>query len=410
MRIGTKWVHFGSTSREIRVIAVARRKLPGSVYQRGEGDWVAQIYVNGKKVRRYAQSERAANEKLRLLRKEGPGTAPARSRSLTVVQLLDDWAEHSLPVSGVKESTMRTYRNLITSPLTPTLGDVRLADFSPREAERWLQRLNAFRARDRHPKPTKKDPHPKAIPGKPLSQSTKRQAFAVLSLALKAAVRDGLLATNPLSDIDRPRKQRVEVPVMTADEVEQLLSAETTAKSFYFPLIVFVANTGVRIGEALSLRWKDVNLDAATATIRRGSLEDDPSTKTPAGVRTVPLVPDVVNALKAQQRRQREARLKMGPGWQDEEGLVFTTGEGTPVDAHNARRTLRAALKAAGLPQGRPWHTQRHSLATRLLNQGVAMPIVKDIVGHASIRTTVDIYGHAEPAISAAALAEVMNR
>ena len=192
--------------------------------------------------------------------------------------------------------------------------------------------------------------------------------------------------------------------------MEQLLSAETTSKSFYFPLIVFVANTGVRIGEALALRWQDVNLDGATVTITRGSLPDDASTKTPAGVRPVPLVPDVVNALRAQQRRQREARLKMGSGWKDTEDLVFTTGEGTPVDAHNARRTLRAALKAAGLPQDRPWHTMRHSLATRLLNRGVPMPVVTQIIGHASIRTTVDIYGHAEPAINAEALSAVLSQ
>ncbi len=404
--MGPLRVHF---SRGL-VIAVARRKLPGGVYHTSEGNWVAQIYVNGKKVRKYAQSEKAANEKLRLLRQEMPSTAPAMSRSLTVVQLLDDWAQHSLPVSGVKDSTMQTYRSLITSPLKPTLGDVRLADFTPREAERWLQRLDAFRSKDRHPKPTKTNPDPKPIPGKPLSQSTKRQAFAVLSLALKTAVRDGLIPDNPLDHVTRPRKTRTQVRVMTGDEVEQLLSAETTSKSFYFPLIVFVANTGVRIGEALALRWQDVNLDGATVTITRGSLPDDASTKTPAGVRTVPLVPDVVNALRAQQRRQREARLKMGSGWKDTEDLVFTTGEGTPVDAHNARRTLRAALKAAGLPQDRPWHTMRHSLATRLLNRGVPMPVVTQIIGHASIRTTVDIYGHAEPAINAEALSAVLSQ
>jgi len=74
------------------------------------------------------------------------------------------------------------------------------------------------------------------------------------------------------------------------------------------------------------------------------------------------------------------------------------------------RRTLRLLLEHAGLPQDRQWHTMRHSLATRLLNRGVPMPVVSQIIGHASIRTTVDIYGHAEPAISARALQEILAR
>lgn len=388
---------------------MARPKLPGSVYQRADGKWVAQLRVDGRKIRRYATSEKAANALLREIREDTPTIAPAAIRQLKVADFLDHWAANSLPVSGVKESTMQTYRGLIHSPLKPTLGSVRLVDFSAREAERWIQRLDAFRAKPRHPKPTKANPSPEPIPGKLLSQSTKRQSFAVLSLALKTAVRDGLIESSPLAELRRPRKARVEVPVMTATEVERLLTAETTQKSFYYPLVVFVANTGARIGEALSLRWKDVDLDAATATINRGSLANA-GTKTAAGLRTVPLVPDVVAALKAQRRRQNEDRLSIGPGWQDMEGLVFTTGVGSPVDAHNARRTLRLLLKHADLPQDRPWHTMRHSLATRLLNRGVPMPVVSQIIGHASIRTTVDVYGHAEPAINAEALADALRK
>lgn len=391
-----------------------RRDGTGSYFHTKAG-WVAQIRYydeftgKSKQVRRRAKSRDEAREVLKQLRAETPKAAPAGSDALTVVEYLNIWVTETLPVSGVKDSTASTYRNLVRSPLAPTLGAVRLDSLTPREVERWLQRLDQSRTKPRNPKPTKANPEPEQIPGHLLSQSTKRQCFAVLSLAMKTAARDGLIAANPLDEVTRPRKTRTDVPVMTGDEVEQLLSAETTAKSFYFPLIVFVANTGVRIGEALALRWKDVNLDKATVTINRGSLTDS-TTKTAAGVRTVPLVPDVVNALRAQQRRQREARLKMGPGWKDIEGLVFTTGEGTPVDAHNARRTLRGALKAAGLPQDRPWHTMRHSLATRLLNRGVPMPVVSQIIGHASIRTTVDIYGHAEPAISAEALSAVLSQ
>jgi integrase len=302
---------------------------------------------------------------------------------------------------------MAQYRNIITTPLKPTIGKVTLSSFTPREAERSLARLDAAKTKARRPRPTETTPKPEPIPGRPLSQSTKRTAYAVLSLALDTAVRDRLIPENPLSGIKRPRKAATVVPVMTADEVDQLLAA--AVGTHLEALIVFVANTGVRIGEALALRWQDVNLDDATATIRRSGVGST-STKTAAGVRTVPLLPDVVAALKVRRSAQRADRLKMGPGWADREGLVFTTGTGSPIDAHNARRNLRSVLRKAGLPTDRPWHTMRHSLATRLLNRGTPMPVVAAILGHASIRTTVDIYGHAEPAISAEALAEVMGR
>lgn len=387
-----------------------RRDGAGSYFQTSAG-WVAQVRVfdehtgRSKQIRRRAKNRDHARELLKELQ-GSPVKPSAVNEGLTVAAYLDQWAATTLPVSGVKESTVDIYSTLIRSPLKPTLGKVRLDKFTPAEAERWLARLDAHRCRPHTPRATKANPQPKPVPGKLLSQSTKRQAFAVLSLALKTAVRDGLIAENPLQDVKRPRKVRTEVPVMTAAEVDQLLAA--AQGTYYESLIVFVANTGVRISEALSLRWDDLDLTKATATIRRGSLDAD--TKTAAGFRTVPLLPDVVAALKERRKKQTADRLKMGAGWRDTRNLVFTTGTGTPVDAHNARRALRLVLTAAGLPTDRPWHTMRHSLASRLLNRGVPMPIVSQIIGHASIRTTVDVYGHAEPALTADALAEAMNR
>jgi integrase len=365
----------------------------GSVFQRGDGRWVAQVRVwdehagTSKQVRRYASSRDAARDLLAQLR--AAGDAPTRRpETLTVVDYLQSWSDTTLPVSGRAPATVRQYRDLIRSPLKPTLGKVRLSRFTPAEAERWLGRLDKHRKRN----------------GEPLSASTKRNTFAVLSAALATAVRDGLIREHPLRDVTRPRHQQVQVPVLSATQVETLLAAAKGQR--IEPLLTFVAMTGVRLGEALSLRWVDVDLDAATARIVRGSL-DRKSTKTGAK-RAVPLVPDVVDQLRAQKVWQAEHRLLMGKGWADRQGLVFTTAIGTPVDPHNARRDLRVLLVAAGLPTDRPWHTLRHSLATRLLNRGTPMPVVSAILGHASIRTTVDCYGHAEPAISAAALAAAM--
>lgn len=384
-----------------------RRDGSGSVYQRADGQWVAQVRVwdeftgTSKKVRRYAPSR---DEARRLLTKMRDGdTAPTRGTSdgLTIAAYLENWKDTTLPRRGIAESTQDTYRRLIVSPIAPTIGQTRLAAFTPAEAERWLARLDQHRTKPRRDKATKK-----LVPGPYISQATKRQAYTVLSLALDTAVRDGLIAENPLAKVPRPRKAATEVPVWTAEEVDATVTA--AAGTDIEALVIFVANTGCRVGEALALRWSEVDLDRATATLLRSGTDSD-RTKTAAGRRAVPLLPDVVDALRRERAVQAANRLRLGAGWADHD-LVFPSRVGTPLDPHNARRMLRQVLKEAGVPASRPWHTMRHSLATRLLNRGVAMPVVAAILGHASIRTTVDLYGHTEPAINAAALAEAMAR
>lgn len=391
----------------------ARNDGAGSYFHTTQG-WVAQVRYydpftgKSRQVRRRARNRDHAREVLKELREDVQAKAPAAkvTRQTRVADYCDMWVRDVLPTHGVKPSTADIYTTLVRTPLRPTLGEVSLADFDTATARRWLARLDLERSRGRTPRATRANPDPRPEPGRLLSASTKRQAFAVLKLALDQAVRDRLIAANPLAEISRPSKVHAEVPVLTADQVDILLVASTGR--WIHPLLVFVADTGVRLGEALALRWSDVDLDAGTAVILR-STPGATSPKTSAGRRAVPLVPDVLDALKEQRSRQRQDRLKMGPGWTDLD-LVFASGTGTALDPHNARRALRRVLSDAGLPTERPWHTLRHSLATRLLNRGVPMPVVSALIGHASIRTTVDIYGHSDPALTAAAMAQVLAR
>ncbi len=164
---------------------------------------------------------------------------------------------------------------------------------------------------------------------------------------------------------------------------------------------MFIGLTGCRLGEALGLQWDDVDLARATATTDR--------TKT-GQVRTVPLVPEVVDALKLRRMVERTDKLAMGSGWQDGTQLVFTTHEGRPMDPHNARRDFKAMLKRHDLSTVRPFHSLRHGLATRLLQRGIPMHVVSAILGHSSIKLTVDTYGHVEPVMHADELAEALGR
>jgi integrase len=125
---------------------------------------------------------------------------------------------------------------------------------------------------------------------------------------------------------------------------------------------------GLREGEALALRWSDVDMDNATLTVRRtvgrvpkiGLIFGEPKSR--RSRRTLSLPSVVIDALKTQRRRQLELRMSAGREWQ-EHGLVFTTPIGTAIDDANLRREFYALLKTAGLPR-RGFHSLRHSCAS----------------------------------------------
>lgn len=385
---------------------MARPKMPGSVYQRSDGKWVAQLRLDGRKVRRYASSEKAAQTLLREMREAPPKITSANVRGVTVAGYLTQWLEISLPHQGLAASTQDMYRSVGTSAVMPALGSARLATFTPSEAESWLRRLDSVRTRPRTPRATKTNPNPKPIAGKPLSASTKRIAYNVLVKALDTAVRDGLIEDNPLRHVKRPTPGRPNVPVVEPDQAERALTAAEGKR--IATLLWLVTWTGMRVGEALALKWEDVDLKRATVTIRSGAVGSD-RTKT-GNVRSVTLIPEVVERLKAWKTAQNADRLKMGTAWANQAGYVFVTGTGLPMDAHNCRRDLQAILKAEGLPSARPWHSLRHGLAKRLLEQGLPLQVVSAMLGHSSIRVTADTYGHVNPAVDQDTLVKALGR
>ena len=385
---------------------MARPKLPGCVYQRGDGKWVAQLRVDGRKIRKYASSERAANELLKDMRATPPKVTAAAIRTMTVADWVARWLDESLPHQGLAESTQAMYRSLGASVVIPALGNARMATFDPSDVETWLQKVDTLRTKPRTPRATKKNPNPDPIPGRPLSASTKRLAYGVLEKALDTAARDGLIQTNPVRAVRRPKAAKTAVPVVAPDQAE--IALEAAAGTRIETLLWFVTWTGVRIGEALALRWDDIDFDRATATIRAGSVGSD-RTKTGA-VRSVTLIPEVVDRLKDWRKAQRADRLKMGAGWANQNNLVFVTGTGHPMDPHNCRRDLQRILRSKDLPTERPWHSLRHGFASRLLQRGIPVQVVSAMLGHSSIRVTVDTYGHVNPAVDQHVLMDALGR
>lgn len=369
----------------------------GSVFYRHpangrKGYWMARLYVTDAVTGKTKRLERSASSRdearIKLEEMKGQQSMPAPT-PLTVADWFAQWIEVNLPRLQLAPNTRDNYSNVLRYYAIPAAGKVMLADFNPSAAEAWIGRVAATMKRN----------------GKPVSDSTVRNTFAAASRSLDTAVRDGLIASNPLRSIDRPKKTRKDVPVRTEDEFDRLL-VECEGYRIH-PLVVFVGLTGCRIGEALSLHWKDVDLENATATIKKGSHERD-STKGGRWI-TVTLIPEVVEALRFVKTRTARERLAMGEGWKDT-GLVFVTSTGNPCIPRNTRRDLQERLKAAGITTARPWHSDRHGFATRLLKRGVPLEVVSKMIGHSSLAITADIYGHIDSRVPVEILEEALRR
>jgi len=153
-------------------------------------------------------------------------------------------------------------------------------------------------------------------------------------------------------------------------------------------------------GEALGLRWQDVDISAGVLHVRNQLQRIDGhlnlvEPKTERSRRTLVIPPTITNGLRDHERRQLAERLWAGSRW-IESGLVFTNSLGGPLPARNVIREFHAALKDVELRRIR-FHDLRHSCATLLLVQGVSPRVVMDILGHSEIAMTMDTYSHVVP-------------
>jgi integrase len=237
-----------------------------------------------------------------------------------------------------------------------------------------------------------------AILDKGLSARTAKYAHAVLRRALGQAQRWGMVTRNVATLVEPPKAVRPEVRALAPHEVHALLDA---AKGDRFEAILTVAiAVGLRRGEALGLRWSDIDLDAAVVRVRRalvfvdGDLRFvDPKTK--RSRRTIPLPSVSVQALREHRRRQAAKRLVAGPDWTDQD-LVFQSATGGPMDPNNLGRHFRALCDRAGIGRVR-LHDLRHTCASLLLAQNVHPRVVMEILGHSGIAITRDTYSHVLP-------------
>jgi integrase len=367
-----------------------RHNGEGTFTQRPNGLWQARLgYLDADNVRRrlsvYGATQEDARRKLAEARKRLNEGAPVRDARETVASWVDRWCETTLEASDRKATTKALYRTLAAKHLkADPLGSVRLDQLRPSHVEALVLKMRR----------AVKD-GPDGEPVRALADSTIRTTYTVLRAVLDGAVRDDLLARNPAAVVKRPGVERIEAHTLKATEVVALL--ELCKRSRHYRAVALVAATGMRRGEALALRWRDVDLDGGTVTVRgtlarvEGSLVvTEP--KTERSRRTLILSPGLTTLLREQRRTQLEDRVRAANVWR-EHGYVFTTDGGEPVDPRNLLRVVASAARRLGL-EGVGVHTLRHSAADLALAGGSNIKTVSDMLGHSSVAITGDIYLH----------------
>ena len=215
-----------------------------------------------------------------------------------------------------------------------------------------------------------------------------------------------MIARNVSKLTELPREARKEMHTLTLDQVTaNLLPA--IAQDRLFAAIFLAFGTGLRRGELLALRWKDVDVKAGTLHVRQtlvrvtnhNATEGEGRTrlmfqepKTPQSRRTVPIPEECLAALKQHKARQAEEKLLLGQAYQDH-GLVFCQADGKPMDPRNFLRSFDRMIEQAGLPPIR-FHDARHTFATLMLELGESPKTVQTMLGHSRVAITLDIYSH----------------
>jgi integrase len=281
----------------------------------------------------------------------------------TVGAWLGHWADEIVPTLDIAPKTASDYCFQVRKHLIPRLGRIHLAKLSPEHVE---VKLMASMREDG------------------LSSRSIGLARNVLGMALATAERRGKVRRNVVPLTKAPKKAPARLDPLTAEEAQAVIRAAKGDR--LEALAVLVLFLGLRRGEALRLRWEDVDAKAGTLTVVKA--------KTEAGIRTIPMPVAVERALRAHQRRQNVERMA-APVWEDA-GLVFASTVGTVIDGDNAYKWWQRLCLAAGIGHRR-FHATRHTAATLMLNNGVPLEVIRDVLGHSSIAITADIYAKVEP-------------
>lgn len=379
----------------------------GSIYQRSsDGRWVGSAYVytsTGSRKRKpvYGTSFEDVRRKLDQVKGHSVNGVPIPDCNTTVADYLDYWLREV--VVHRRPRTAEGYRSVVKNHINPVLGKKRLDKLAGADIRHFIavcrqKCVCCVKKSDRKlPRVEQCCSAGKCCKRTPSTRQI-QYIHAVLRNALSNAERDELVNRNVAKLVQIPTPRYKVGKGLSVKEVKRLLAAAEGTR--LYALYVLAATLGLRRGELLGLRWQDIHFEDATLdvckTLQRVNgrlLLDD--TKTEASDSTIPL-PKITNrALFAHRDQQRQELARAQGLWINEDGLVFTTEIGTPLDPRNLHRHFTAIREQAGLRRVR-LHDMRHTVVSLLLALKTPPHVVQAIARHADIDVTMTIYAHTD--------------
>lgn len=372
-------------------MAKTRSNHEGNIRQRADGRFEVRVTIGHDimtgKPKRVSKYARTKEEAVKLLNQMSyiNDTSPNYYTRIT----LGDWLDLCLDVymkCTLKQSTYLSYESYIRVHLKPALGNVALQDLTPR----MLQLYYNYKAEEEG-----------------LAPKTIVNLNLFLHRALDFAVAEGYIKSNPTASVNLPRGDRPQIVILTRDEQMRLIQGSYQHR--YGVFIRLVLFTGIRLGELLGLRWEDVDVQGRRMYIRRTlnrlnkvkkpTNPNEPTTeiviqapKSQNSVRSIPLLPQVLQDLQGWRKVQMADRMAAGDSYCDS-GFLVTNTVGGYVEPRTFKDYYNQILNLSGLRHF-TFHALRHTFASRAMEQHMDAKTLSVILGHSSVAFTMDTYTH----------------
>ena len=349
----------------------------GSIMQL-HGSWYGKWRVGDRQVKRRLGPMRRPGTREGLTRSQaeaalrrliGEVRVIAPEERVTFGQVADRYLHHLQHVMGRKRSTLDDYRIMLRRHLAPHFGSTPLDRIRPDDVASYM-----------------------AIKSRTLAPKTVLNHVTFAHGVFTFAVKRGLVVSNPVAATDRPRVDHVDPDIrfLNRDEFEALLRAvpqDDVLGPTDYAMYLTAATTGLRQGELVALRWRDVDWTAGIVRVRRNYTRGEWGTpKSRRSSRAVPLADRTAAELERHYQRSR---------YQGDDSLVFChPHSGNPYDASKLRKRFYAAMVAAGMQDrcgkqgGITFHSLRHTFGTRMAAVGVPMRTLQEWMGHRDFSTT----------------------
>ncbi|MFG0211902.1 tyrosine-type recombinase/integrase [Brevibacillus porteri] len=286
---------------------------------------------------------------------------------------MTDWLRDKK--TKVKSRTLETYAGLVNNHILPALGDLPLADITPRHIQNLYNELHESER---------------------LSGENIQKVHTIINESLNKAASWDMIIKNPAAVVDRPKAETKEMMYWTDEEAHRLLGVAKEDRYYY--AILLAVTTGMRQGEILGLRWQDLDLKNRTLSVRQILNHDgktlEPGAKTASGIRSIGI--DKVTAIELEKLRHRTKEEKMANrDIYEDNDLVICTQLGTPVSPRNINRTFYRLTEKAGLKRIR-FHDLRHTHVVMLLKMRENNKRIAERMGWSSVKM-LDRYSHITP-------------